>query len=71
MKKALDLALFDERVAERNIASGKITQKDLDDHLKTLSDDSGNVDYTVIEEDEEDEDELADEFDDEEEEEDE
>ncbi|MBP7844178.1 MAG: hypothetical protein KA116_05140 [Proteobacteria bacterium] len=36
--------LFDKRVVSRNLASGKITQKQLDEHLKNIPDESDTCD---------------------------
>lgn len=45
LKIALEEKIYDKRLMDRLLSEGKITQKEVDEFLAKLEDDSTNVDY--------------------------
>ena len=64
MTKKPTATLLDERVVERHIVSGALSQTEYDAFLTALPDESENLTYTVISDDDEDEDDDFDDTDD-------
>jgi len=46
LSKALKDKLLDLRLRDKLLVEGKVTQKEVDEFLKTLPDDGGNLTYT-------------------------
>lgn len=45
LKIALEDKMYDKRLVDRLVAEGKVTQKELDEHLAKLDDDSAKLEY--------------------------
>jgi hypothetical protein len=45
LKIALEDKIYDKRLVDRLVAEGKVTQKELDEYLSRLDDDSSKLEY--------------------------